>query len=113
MMMSQQQCRLRTRGRTSSRYGWWYIYPSHITRSTRPHILPSYLYHVCIRITPRPPPTHTQVYWAYIVGMLKSLGKMNIDKIHSTLRMFAMQGDGSQECSQVTTITAMYTSSCI
>ncbi len=43
-----------------------------------------------------------QVYWAYIVGMLKSLGKMNIDKIHSTLRMFAMQGDGSQECSQVT-----------
>ncbi len=46
---------------------------------------------------------HPQVFWAYIVGMLKSLGKMNIDKIHSTLRMFAMQGDSSKECSQVYT----------
>ena len=26
---------------------------------------------------------------------------MKVDKIHTMLRMFAMQGDGSKECSQV------------
>ena len=42
-----------------------------------------------------------QVFWAYIVGMLTSLGKMKLDRIHSMLKMFALQGTGGKECSQV------------
>ena len=42
-----------------------------------------------------------QVYWAYIVGMLTSLGRMKLDRIHSMLKMFAMQGTGGKEFSQV------------
>lgn len=42
-----------------------------------------------------------QVYWAYIVGMLTSLGKMKLDRIHSMLKMFAVQSTGEKECSQV------------
>ena len=39
-----------------------------------------------------------QVFWAYITGMLSSLGKMKLERIHSMLRMFASQG---KECSEV------------
>lgn len=42
-----------------------------------------------------------QVFWAYIVGMLTSLGKMKLDRIHSMLKMFAVQGTGTKEFSQV------------
>ena len=42
-----------------------------------------------------------QVFWAYIVGMLTSLGKMKLDRIHSTLKMFALQSTGGKECTQV------------
>ena len=40
----------------------------------------------------------TQVYWSYIVGMLTNLGKLPLERIHTMLRMFAVQGVG-QECS--------------
>ena len=42
-----------------------------------------------------------QVFWAYIVGMLTSLGRMKLDRIHSMLKMFAVQGTGGKEFSQV------------
>ena len=35
--------------------------------------------------------------------MLTNLGKMPLDKVHSMLRMFAIQGAGGKECSQVST----------
>ena len=51
------------------------------------------------------PPTQCcvfmQVFWAYIVGMLTSLGKMKLDRIHSMLKMFAVQGTGAKEFTQV------------
>ena len=41
-----------------------------------------------------------QVFWSYIVGMLTNLGKLPLDRIHTMLRMFAMQGSsGGKECS--------------
>lgn len=42
-----------------------------------------------------------QVFWAYIVGMLTSLGRMKLDRIHSMLKVFATQGTGGKEFSQV------------
>lgn len=42
-----------------------------------------------------------QVFWAYIVGMITSLGKMKLDRIHSMLKMFAMHGTGAKEFTQV------------
>lgn len=41
-----------------------------------------------------------QVFWAYIVGMITSLGKMKLDRIHSMLKMFAMHGTGAKEFTQ-------------
>lgn len=40
-----------------------------------------------------------QVFWSYIVGMLTNLESLTIDRIHSMLRMFAMQGPSAVECS--------------
>ncbi|KAJ8300297.1 hypothetical protein KUTeg_021816, partial [Tegillarca granosa] len=40
-----------------------------------------------------------QVFWGYIVGMLTNLESLPIERIHSMLRMFAMQGPLSVECS--------------
>ena len=40
-----------------------------------------------------------QVFWSYIVGMLSNLECMPIERIHSMLRMFAMQGTSAMECS--------------
>ena len=47
--------------------------------------------------------THTicvlfQVIWQYVMGMLTNLESLPLDRIHSMLKMFAMQGPGS-ECS--------------
>ncbi|CAH1786015.1 unnamed protein product, partial [Owenia fusiformis] len=39
-----------------------------------------------------------QVYWSYIVGMLTNLETLPIDRIHSMLKMFAMQGPTTAEC---------------
>ena len=40
-----------------------------------------------------------QVFWSYIVGMLSNLDSLPIERIHSILRMFAMQGTSAMECS--------------
>ena len=40
-----------------------------------------------------------QVFWSYIVGMLTNLESLPLDRIHSMLRMFAMQGPSSSQCS--------------
>ncbi|KAL5012414.1 hypothetical protein ScPMuIL_010965 [Solemya velum] len=40
-----------------------------------------------------------QVYWSYIVGMITNLDNLPLERIHSMLRMFAMQGPASVECS--------------
>ena len=39
------------------------------------------------------------MYWPYIVGMLTNLGKLPQERIHSMLKMFAMQGPNIRECS--------------
>ena len=36
-----------------------------------------------------------QVMWQFIVGMLTNLESLPLDRIHSMLMMFAMQGPGS------------------
>ena len=41
------------------------------------------------------------MFWSYIVGMLTNLGKMPLDRIHGMLQMFALQGAGGNECSQM------------
>ncbi|XP_033732322.1 anaphase-promoting complex subunit 2-like [Pecten maximus] len=40
-----------------------------------------------------------QVFWSYIVGMLTNLESLPLERIHSMLRMFAMQGPSALECS--------------
>ncbi|KAL9988810.1 hypothetical protein ACROYT_G003298 [Oculina patagonica] len=40
-----------------------------------------------------------QVFWSYIVGMLTNLESLPLDRIHSMLRMFAMQDTSSSQCS--------------
>uniref|UniRef100_T1IXP7 Anaphase-promoting complex subunit 2 n=1 Tax=Strigamia maritima TaxID=126957 RepID=T1IXP7_STRMM len=40
-----------------------------------------------------------QVFWSYIVGMLTNLESLPLDRIHTMLRMFAMQGSTAVECS--------------
>ncbi|XP_041369273.1 anaphase-promoting complex subunit 2-like isoform X2 [Gigantopelta aegis] len=40
-----------------------------------------------------------QVFWTYIVGMLTNLDCLPLERIHSMLRMFAMQGPSAGECS--------------
>ena len=40
-----------------------------------------------------------QIFWPYIVGMLTNLGKLPQERIHSMLKMFAMQGPNTRECS--------------
>ncbi|KAK3727174.1 hypothetical protein QZH41_015192, partial [Actinostola sp. cb2023] len=40
-----------------------------------------------------------QVFWTYIVGMLTNLESLPLERIHSMLRMFAMQGPASTQCS--------------
>ncbi|XP_068695380.1 anaphase-promoting complex subunit 2-like isoform X3 [Montipora foliosa] len=40
-----------------------------------------------------------QVFWSYIVGMLTNLESLPLDRIHSMLRMFAMQGPSPSQCS--------------
>ncbi|XP_031558383.1 anaphase-promoting complex subunit 2-like [Actinia tenebrosa] len=40
-----------------------------------------------------------QVFWSYIVGMLTNLESLPLERIHSMLRMFAMQGPSSTQCS--------------
>ena len=37
----------------------------------------------------------SQVMWSYVVGMLTNLGKLPLDRIHTMLKMFAMQGPSS------------------
>ncbi|KAL3869262.1 hypothetical protein ACJMK2_041966 [Sinanodonta woodiana] len=39
-----------------------------------------------------------QIYWSYIVGMLTNLESLPIERIHSMLRMFTMQGASTMEC---------------
>ncbi|KAM7536379.1 hypothetical protein Aperf_G00000086197 [Anoplocephala perfoliata] len=41
-----------------------------------------------------------QVFWSYILGMLTNLGGMSIDRIHSTLKMFALGSSDVSECSR-------------
>jgi len=40
------------------------------------------------------------VVWSYVVGMLTNLETLPLERIHSMLRMFAMQGPGSQVSQQ-------------
>ena len=40
------------------------------------------------------------VVWSYVVGMLTNLESLPLERIHSMLRMFAMQGPGSQVSQQ-------------
>ncbi|XP_032228390.1 anaphase-promoting complex subunit 2 isoform X2 [Nematostella vectensis] len=40
-----------------------------------------------------------QVFWSYIVGMLTNLESLPLERIHSMLRIFAMQGPESAQCS--------------
>lgn len=40
-----------------------------------------------------------QLFWSYIVGMLTNLESLPLDRIHSLLLMFAMQGPSSSHCS--------------
>ena len=40
------------------------------------------------------------VVWSYVVGMLTNLDSLPLERIHSMLRMFAMQGPGSQVSQQ-------------
>lgn len=40
------------------------------------------------------------VIWSYVVGMLTNLESLPLERIHSMLRMFAMQGPGSQVSQQ-------------
>lgn len=42
---------------------------------------------------------YLKVFWSYIVGMLTNLESLPLDRIHSMLRMFAMQGPSSSQCS--------------
>ncbi|KAK2138854.1 hypothetical protein NP493_6979g00000 [Ridgeia piscesae] len=37
-----------------------------------------------------------QVIWSYVVGMLTNLESLPLDRVHSMLKMFAMQGPGSE-----------------
>ena len=37
-----------------------------------------------------------QVFWTYIVGMLSNLESLPLERIHSMLRMFAMQGTSGE-----------------
>ncbi|XP_013419521.1 anaphase-promoting complex subunit 2-like [Lingula anatina] len=39
-----------------------------------------------------------QVYWSYIVGMLTNLESLPLERIHTMLKMFAMQGPTTSEC---------------
>lgn len=39
-----------------------------------------------------PPPTHLQLFWAYIHAMLTNLDSMPLERIHSMLRMFVATG---------------------
>lgn len=40
-----------------------------------------------------------QVYWSYVVGMLTNIGSLPLERIHSMLKMFAVHGDASSQCS--------------
>ncbi|EUB58915.1 Vacuolar protein sorting-associated protein [Echinococcus granulosus] len=44
--------------------------------------------------------TDPQVFWSYILGMLTNLGGMTMDRIHSTLRMFALGSNDGAECTR-------------
>ncbi|VDM20984.1 unnamed protein product [Hydatigera taeniaeformis] len=44
--------------------------------------------------------TDPQVFWSYILGMLTNLGGMTMDRIHSTLRMFALGSNDGVECTR-------------
>ena len=37
-----------------------------------------------------------QMFWTYIVGMLSNLDSLPLERIHSVLRMFAMQGTSGE-----------------
>jgi len=39
-----------------------------------------------------------QVYWSYVMGMLRNLGSLPLERIHAMLKMFAMAGDSSSQC---------------
>nr|CDS33033.2 radixin [Hymenolepis microstoma] len=41
-----------------------------------------------------------QIFWSYILGMLTNLGGMCIDRIHSTLKMFALGSNDVSECTR-------------
>ncbi|KAL5966336.1 Anaphase-promoting complex subunit 2 [Taenia solium] len=44
--------------------------------------------------------TDPQVFWSYILGMLTNLGGMTMDRIHSTLRLFALGSNDGVECTR-------------
>ena len=41
-----------------------------------------------------------QMFWTYITGMLQNLDCLPLERIHSMLRMFAVQGPESAEFTQ-------------
>ncbi|CAG0895375.1 unnamed protein product [Darwinula stevensoni] len=41
-----------------------------------------------------------QVYWTYIMGMLTNIESLTLEKMHSMLRMFTLQGPQLEECTQ-------------
>ena len=40
-----------------------------------------------------------EVYWSYVNGMLMNVGSLTLERIHSMLRMFAVHGEASSQCS--------------
>jgi len=44
------------------------------------------------------PPEAVEVWTSFIFGMLSNLGVMSVERIHSTLIMFASVGDYPCEC---------------
>ncbi|KAG8194712.1 hypothetical protein JTE90_028026 [Oedothorax gibbosus] len=40
-----------------------------------------------------------QTFWSFIVGMLTNMESLPLERIHSMLRMFAVQGSSTSECS--------------
>ena len=39
-----------------------------------------------------------QVYWSYVTGMLTNIGSLPLERIHSMLKMFAIHGSSSTQC---------------
>lgn len=39
------------------------------------------------------------MYWSYVTGMLTNLSSLSLERIYGMLKMFAMAGDSSVQCS--------------